>query len=82
VQDLGLQAVIENVQVRNESEARQHRFLGSPTIQVDGIDIEAGRRADTASFACRVYRSPGGLTGVPPVELLVDAIREAQRGQR
>ncbi len=79
VKDLRLAAVIEDVQVNSEAEARQRGFLGSPTIQVDGRDIEAARRTDTATLACRIYRTQNGLTGVPPRELLVDAIREAER---
>jgi hypothetical protein len=58
---------------------KRYGFHGSSTIQIDGWDIEAGRRTDAATFACRVYRTPNGLTGVPPRELLVDAIREAER---
>ena len=77
--DLHLRAVIESVQVTTEEAAKRYRFLGSPTIQVNGRDIENRRRADMATFACRVYRTPNGLTGVPPRELLLDAIREAER---
>jgi glutaredoxin len=77
VRDLHLKADIEAIQVKNESEARRYRFLGSPSIQVDGQDIERDRRNDAASFACRVYRTPSGITGVPPRELLLDAILES-----
>ena len=79
VGELNLQAEIEAVQVQNLDEAVRYRFLGSPTIQVDGQDIEAGRRADKASFSCRVYKTSSGFSGVPPKQLLVDATKEAQR---
>jgi glutaredoxin len=78
VKELHLQADIETIQVGNEDEAKRFGFLGSPTIQVDGQDIEAGRRGEKASFSCRVYRTPNGITGVPPKGLLMDAIRDAQ----
>ena len=70
---------IEAIQVGNEEEAKRYGFLGSPTIQVDGQDIEAGGRNEKTSFSCRVYRTPNGITGVPPKNLLLDAIRGAQR---
>lgn len=79
VRELRLQAVIENIQVRNEDEAHRYGFLGSPTVQVDGHDIETSRRKETASFSCRVYRTPDGVTGVPPKDLLVDALRKAKQ---
>jgi hypothetical protein len=77
--ELDLSAVIESVQVGSEDEAARMRFLGSPTIQIDGVDIEASRRTDMATFACRVYQTANGLTGVPPRELLLAAISEAKR---
>jgi glutaredoxin len=77
VKDLRLEAHIESIQVKSESDARRYHFLGSPSIQVDGRDIERNRRNDAPSFACRVYRTPSGISGVPPRELLVDAIRES-----
>jgi glutaredoxin len=79
VRDLQLKADVQVIQVKDEREARQYGFLGSPSVQIDGRDIERDRRRDTGSYSCRVYKTPNGLTGVPPRELLVEAIREAQR---
>jgi glutaredoxin len=79
VRDLHLQADIEAIQVNSENEAKRYHFLGSPTIQVNGRDIEVNRRNEKASYACRVYRITHGFTGVPPRQLLMDAISEAQR---
>ena len=78
VRELHVQADIEGIHVNSESEAERFHFLGSPTIQVNGEDIEVNRRHDKASYACRVYRSAHGVAGVPPKQLLVDAIREAE----
>ena len=79
VKELHLHADIEAIQVSSDEEARRYDFLGSPTIQVDGRDIEVSRRAGKASFSCRVYRTPNGITGVPPNNILLDAISEARR---
>ncbi len=79
VRELHLRADIEAIQVRNEDEAQRFGFLGSPTIQVDGQDIEVSRRTDKASFSCRVYRTPNGTSGVPPKDLLLEAFREVKR---
>jgi hypothetical protein len=79
VRELHLEAEIETIRVHDADEARRYRFLGSPTVQVDGNDIEAGRDTIEASFSCRVYRTPSGITGVPPKDLLLDAIRRVVR---
>jgi len=80
VTELRLQAKIEGIHVNSEGEARMFHFLGSPTIQVDGEDIEVGRRHDKAWYSCRVYRTAHGVVGVPPKHLLVDAIKKPRRG--
>jgi len=71
VQRHGLDADIEVVEVSADDVVR-HRFLGSPTIQVDGVDIDpaARERADFA-MSCRVYGTPDGL---PSEEMLLAAL--------
>ncbi len=67
----GLDASIEEREVAPGEEARL-RFLGSPTVQVDGVDIEpAARQRTDYAMSCRVYHSPDGL---PPEELLLAAL--------
>jgi protein-tyrosine-phosphatase len=53
---------IEEVQVTTQQEARAHRFAGSPTIRVNGQDIEPGG-GSVGVLACRLYE---GGAGVPP----------------
>ena len=45
------------------------RFLGSPSVRVNGHDVEPGADVrDTFMFACRVYRTPLGHSGQPAAE--------------
>jgi hypothetical protein len=62
-------------QVESEEDARRARFLGSPTVRVDGRDVEphADGRTDYG-LKCRLYRTRGGIVGVPPDKLVVDAL--------
>lgn len=55
--------------------ARRERFLGSPSIRVNGRDIEPGadHRRDYG-LKCRIYHTPTGLAGLPPDEWILDAI--------
>ena len=72
----GLHAEVIEIEVRDESAAKALKFLGSPTIRVNGLDIEdSSRQISETSFACRCY--PGGL---PSEEMIRTAVREA-RGQ-
>ncbi len=45
VQALGLAADIEEILVRSQAEAERLRFLGSPSVRVDGVDIEPCARS-------------------------------------
>lgn len=61
------------------SSAESHRFLGSPSVRVDGVDIDpdaAGR--DQFRLGCRVYRTANGMSGTPPLELVREALRRAR----
>jgi len=77
--ELQLAAKVRTVVINDAAQAERHRFLGSPTIQINGRDIEVQRRSDEASFSCRVYKTPEGTSGIPPKGMLVRAINEARR---
>ncbi len=73
--DVGLGSVGFTVTVIDSQEdADRRRFIGSPTICVDGEDVfpEPGR---PASVACRIY--PGLSVGVPEVRDLRQALKKA-----
>jgi len=71
--ELGLEAAIREVPVETAEAAEKHRFVGSPSVRVNGRDIEPAAREQTEfALSCRMY----GHAGVPPKELLVEALRE------
>ena len=69
---------IELVEVADSAAAVALRFLGSPTVRVNGVDVEPGaeERRDFA-FACRIYRSAGGASEQPEESWVRDALIEA-----
>jgi hypothetical protein len=69
---LGVDATIEVTEINDPDQVERHRFLGSPTVRVEGEDIETNRRDDTQfAMGCRRY----GTHGVPARALLETAIR-------
>ncbi len=69
-------ARVEMVEINDPETARARRFLGSPTVQIEGVDIEPARRADTGyALACRTYQAAERRSGVPPAEIVRAAIR-------
>jgi len=67
-------AEVSEIEVPDAEAARVLGFLGSPTVRVDGLDVEpASRNAQGSGFACRRY--PEGL---PSAEMIRAALREAK----
>jgi hypothetical protein len=70
-----LQAEIRSIAVRTDAEARNLMFPGSPTVRINGEDVEP-HQTGVHSLACRLYAN---RSGIPPEELLRVAISEAKR---
>lgn len=76
--ELGIDAHIEMVKVIDNDDAVARRFLGSPSIRINGKDIEIEENELTQySMRCRLYRQSDSQAGVPPKELLVSAFLNA-----
>ncbi len=54
--------------VESPEEAQKVGFQGSPSIRVNGIDLED--KNDGFSFNCRLYNVNGELTGTPSKEFI------------
>jgi hypothetical protein len=73
--ELCLEPAIELVDVADPAVAAELRFLGSPTIRVDGRDVEPGAAdRDEFVFSCRVYRTESGLAGQPDESWIREAL--------
>ena len=61
--------------IDSDQEAGAQRFLGSPSVRVDGQDVEpdAVERRDYG-LQCRLYRTGCGLTGFPPDDWVLEAL--------
>lgn len=61
-------AVTHNL-VETPAEAQRLGFLGSPSIQVDGVDVFAEPGLQVG-LSCRRYPTPDGYAGAPTLEQL------------
>jgi hypothetical protein len=70
-------AELEQRHIRTLDEAEEARFLGSPSVRINGVDVESGvgERTDFG-LKCRLYRSLDGQSGLPPREWTEHALRE------
>ena len=60
-------AAIDTRRVETAEAAEHARFLGSPTVRVNGRDVDPGAAGrDDFGLKCRIYRSAEGQSPVPP----------------
>jgi hypothetical protein len=72
----GVEEPIELREVKTEGEAEELRFPGSPTIRIDGLDVDPVGAEARPSLACRIYHLPDGrVSPVPSREQLEEALR-------
>lgn len=77
IEELGVTAIVLEVPVTDLASATAFRFLGSPTVHVNGADIEPeARNAALFGLACRFYSSGSVRQGVPPLRLIREALFE------
>ena len=69
---------IEVSEVDTEAAARWHEFVGSPTIRVNGVDVQPPLEGEPTGLACRVYRRRDGrISPLPDLEDLREALGAA-----
>jgi hypothetical protein len=77
----GIPAQVSEVNIRDASTAAEIAFLGSPSIRVNGLDVEQeARSVREYGMMCRTYVVNARREGLPSREMIRQAIREAQSG--
>ena len=81
--ELGLDPdTVEVREIDTGDAADEERFTGSPTIRIDGRDVQ-DPQGEPVGLTCRVYlRRDGRVSAVPDPDDLRDALRRALTGQR
>src|SRR5215471_5071264 len=72
-----IDAPIHEIAVIDEAMASRLKFPGSPTIRIDGSDVESNH-PQSCGLACRLYANG---TGVPSREILERALAQAREGK-
>lgn len=89
LESTGVEVVLNKVHVLNEDLARKYQFVSSPTIRVNGADIQLEVKESLCESCgelcgdtvdCRVWVYQGKEYTVPPKALITDAILRAVYG--
>lgn len=77
LKEKGLPVRFEVVLITCEKEAEENKFLGSPTIQVNGEDVDPKAKIVTkySISLCRLYFWKGKSYDYPPKEMILEALK-------
>ena len=79
LKELRLPAELLEVRVTDCESALAHRFLGSPTVKINGVDVEPSARTSSQfGLMCRTYMDGTNQDGVPCIELIRQGLEQAQ----
>jgi hypothetical protein len=72
-------AEIDTRRVETAEAAERDRFLGSPTVRVNGQDVDPGAaNREDFGMKCRIYRSDEGQSPEPPDRWIRAALADAR----
>ncbi len=66
LRERGVEASIQMREVRTQEEAEALRFPGSPTIRIDGTDVDPVGATARPALNCRIYHLPDGRVSPIP----------------
>lgn len=74
--ELDLRADVEQIEVLTDDDAERLDFPGSPTIRVDGVDVDpAGASQMGTALTCRIYSlEDGRISPVPSKGMIRQAL--------
>jgi len=79
MKELGIQAPVQRIRVEDEADAVKQKFIGSPTIRINGKDVDPNASRDTQyGLKCRIFRTDKGFQGVPLDEWIRDALLHSE----
>jgi hypothetical protein len=75
LRERGLDVEVRMRHVGTREEAVELSFPGSPTIRIDGRDIDPTGAADPPALTCRIYHMPDGrVSPIPSRKQLEEAL--------
>lgn len=53
--ELNLSLTVKKTKITSDEEAKRHKFPGSPTVRINGVDIDPAAKETTGYIDCRIY---------------------------
>lgn len=78
--ELGIDEPIQRVRVETPERGDSVTFPGSPTIRINGVDVEPGwEPCPECTPRCRLYQTAEGIGCLPDKDWVAEAVRAAAK---
>ena len=75
IKEKGLDTEVNLKEIKNDKQALSNKFLGSPTVRINGMDIEPNaQKINKYSMTCRLYLENGVVNELPSKRMIRQAI--------
>ena len=77
LREKNIDTVVERIEIKDDEDATRHKFVGSPTIRIDGTDVDVSSSNPPYGRTCRLYRVEEKLSAIPSRVMIESAVRSA-----
>lgn len=78
IKEKGLDTEVDLKEIKNDKQALKDKFLGSPTVRINGVDIDPEAKIiNKYSMTCRLYLEDGAVNELPSKKMIRQAIDKA-----
>jgi len=74
-----IKALVKRVKVSSEDEAKRLGFPGSPTVRINGVDIDPMVKETTGAIGCRIYMYQSKMYDFPPKDMIAKAVKRLMK---
>lgn len=83
VQELGIDAGLELINIQTKEDAERYHFTGSPGLRINGKDIDPlTEEAPVVLRSCKIYRTEEGMKMIPTKNMIREALDNRRNQQQ
>jgi len=75
MKELNISLTVKKTKITTDEEAKRHKFPGSPTVRINGVDIDPAAKETAGYIGCRIYMYKGKIYEYPPKEMIRSALQ-------
>jgi len=79
MKELNISLTVKKTKITTDEEAKRHKFPGSPTVRINGVDIDPAAKETAGYIGCRIYMYEGQTYEYPPKQMIKTAIKRLKK---